>query len=66
MPLPTCSVSPPVSERPFSAPIIIQFDTFNGFDVVQRYGDYDETQFNSNSPKQFLFCRKTSETIVLA
>lgn len=38
---------------------------FNGLEVVQRYGDYDETPFNSNSPKQILFCRKTSETKVL-
>jgi hypothetical protein len=39
---------------------------FNGLEVVQRYGDYDETPFNGNSPKQILFCRKTSETKVPA
>jgi hypothetical protein len=30
---------------------------FNGLEVVQRYGDYDETPFSGNSPKQILFCR---------
>jgi 2-polyprenyl-3-methyl-5-hydroxy-6-metoxy-1,4-benzoquinol methylase len=31
---------------------------FNGLEIVQRYGDYDETPFSSNSPKQILLCRK--------
>ena len=30
---------------------------FNGLEVVQRYGNYDELPFTSNSPKQILLCR---------
>lgn len=28
-----------------------------GFDVMKRYGDYDEREFTSHSPKQILLCR---------
>lgn len=31
---------------------------FNGLQVVQRFGNYDETPFTDNSKKQILFCRK--------
>jgi len=29
----------------------------NGFDVVERYGDFDLSEFTSDSPKQVLFCK---------
>jgi SAM-dependent methyltransferase len=32
----------------------------NGLDVVRRYGDYDETSFADDSPKQILLCRNAS------
>jgi len=38
---------------------------FNGLEVVKRYGNYDETPFSSNSPKQILFCRSMSGTEVV-
>jgi SAM-dependent methyltransferase len=28
-----------------------------GFDVVERFGDYDETPFQASSPKQLVICR---------
>jgi hypothetical protein len=28
-----------------------------GFDVVERFGDFDESPFTANSPKQILLCR---------
>jgi 2-polyprenyl-3-methyl-5-hydroxy-6-metoxy-1,4-benzoquinol methylase len=34
---------------------------FNGLDVTKRYGDYDETPFKSDSPKQILLCRDASD-----
>jgi hypothetical protein len=37
MPLPTCSVSLPVSERPVSVPIIMQFDTFNRTEFLAAF-----------------------------
>jgi SAM-dependent methyltransferase len=33
---------------------------FNGLEVVQRFGNYDETPFGNNSPKQILLCRNAS------
>jgi 2-polyprenyl-3-methyl-5-hydroxy-6-metoxy-1,4-benzoquinol methylase len=30
---------------------------FNGLEVVERFGDYDESPFGNNSPKQILLCR---------
>jgi SAM-dependent methyltransferase len=32
---------------------------YNGFDVESKYGDYDESRFHGNSPKQIMVCRKT-------
>lgn len=29
----------------------------SGFDVIQRYGDYDKREFTSDAPKQILLCR---------
>jgi SAM-dependent methyltransferase len=54
-----------VNMRCFFPEELMALCRFNGLEVVQRYGDYDETPFNGNSPKQILFCRKTSETKVL-
>ncbi len=30
---------------------------YNGFDIEAKYGDYDETPFESHSPKQLIVCR---------
>jgi SAM-dependent methyltransferase len=54
-----------VNMRCFFPEELMALCRFNGLEVVQRYGDYDETPFNSNSPKQILFCRKTSEAKIL-
>jgi SAM-dependent methyltransferase len=35
---------------------------FNDLEVIQRVGDYDETPFTDDSPKQILFCRKKYES----
>ena len=34
---------------------------FNGLEVMQRFGDYDETPFTKDSAKQILLCRRTPE-----
>jgi SAM-dependent methyltransferase len=31
-----------------------------GFDVVQRFGDYDEAPFTKNAPKQIVLCRRSA------
>jgi SAM-dependent methyltransferase len=31
---------------------------FSGFEVVQRFGDYDQSPYTAASPKQVLLCRK--------
>jgi hypothetical protein len=31
--------------------------SWSGFEIVNRFGDYDERQFASDSPKQILLCR---------
>ncbi|MGE0634100.1 MAG: hypothetical protein AB7O96_16920, partial [Pseudobdellovibrionaceae bacterium] len=31
---------------------------YNGFEIVEKYGDFDESPFHSDSPKQILICRK--------
>jgi len=54
-----------VNMRCFFPEELMALCRFNGLEVMRRYGDYDETPFTSNSPKQILFCRKTSETKVL-
>lgn len=33
---------------------------FNGFKIVERFGDYDETPFSDTSPKQILVCEAIS------
>jgi hypothetical protein len=30
----------------------------NGFELVAKYGDFDESPFTSDSPKQLMLCRK--------
>jgi hypothetical protein len=48
-----------VDMRCFFPEELMALCSFNRLKVVQRYGDYDETPFVGNSPKQILFCRKT-------
>ena len=36
---------------------------FNGLDVVNRFGNYNETPFGPDSPKQILLCRKRTEKL---
>lgn len=31
---------------------------YNGFDIVDKFGDFDGSPFESNSPKQLIICRK--------
>jgi SAM-dependent methyltransferase len=31
---------------------------YNGFQIEHKYGNYDETSFNSTSPQQLIICRK--------
>jgi ubiquinone/menaquinone biosynthesis C-methylase UbiE len=38
----------------------------NGFDVVRRYGNYDETPFTKESPQQILFCRNKLGTKIIS
>jgi ubiquinone/menaquinone biosynthesis C-methylase UbiE len=47
-----------VNMRCFFPEELMTLCRFNRLEIVQRYGDYDETPFNSNSPKQILFCRR--------
>jgi SAM-dependent methyltransferase len=51
-----------VNMRCFFPEELLAICHLNGLEVAQRYGDYDETPFGSNSPKQILFCRKKPET----
>jgi ubiquinone/menaquinone biosynthesis C-methylase UbiE len=51
-----------VSMRCFFPEELLALCRFNGLDVVQRFGNYDETPFGSASPKQILFCRAAPET----
>ena len=32
----------------------------NGFQIEHKYGDYDETPFKPDSPKQIIVCRAVS------
>ncbi len=45
-----------VSMRCFFPEELLALCRFNGFDVVQRLGDYDGSPFTTQSPKQILFC----------
>ena len=51
-----------VNMRCFFPEELIALCRFSGLEVVERYGNYDETPFGSNSPKQILLCRKTLRT----
>lgn len=47
-----------VKMRCFFPEELLALCRFNGLEVTGRYGDYDESGFTDNSPKQILFCRK--------
>jgi hypothetical protein len=32
--------------------------TYNGFEIENKYGNYDESPFRGDSPKQIVICRK--------
>jgi len=49
-----------VSMRCFFPEELMALCRLNGLEVVRRCGDYDETPFSDNSPKQILFCRNSS------
>jgi len=37
--------------------------SYNGFTVDAKFGDYDETPFESSSPKQLVVCRPTHHPV---
>jgi 2-polyprenyl-3-methyl-5-hydroxy-6-metoxy-1,4-benzoquinol methylase len=47
-----------VNMRCFFPEELLALCQFNGLDVVRRYGNYDETPFRKDSPKQIILCRK--------
>jgi hypothetical protein len=47
-----------VSMRCFFPQELLALCRLAELDVIRRCGDYDESPFTSNSPKQILFCRK--------
>jgi SAM-dependent methyltransferase len=53
-----------VSMRCFFPEELMALCRFNGLEVGRRCGNYDETSFSTNSPKQILFCHNASETEV--
>jgi SAM-dependent methyltransferase len=46
-----------VNMRCFFPEELLALCRFHGLAVVNRFGDYDETEFSANSPKQILICR---------
>lgn len=47
-----------VNMRCFFPEELLALCRFNGLEVVQRFGSYDETPFSADSPKQILICRR--------
>jgi 2-polyprenyl-3-methyl-5-hydroxy-6-metoxy-1,4-benzoquinol methylase len=47
-----------VNMRCFFPEELLALCRFNGLTLIQRAGDYDESPFTHESPKQILFCRK--------
>ncbi|MEU3464283.1 class I SAM-dependent methyltransferase [Streptomyces sp. NPDC006733] len=52
-----CVRTKKVSMRCFFPEELAALCRLAGLDVVQRYGDYDQSPFTSTSPKQLLYCR---------
>jgi SAM-dependent methyltransferase len=51
-----------VRMRCFFPEELIALCKMGGFDVVERFGDYDESSFKATSPKQLLVCRPPRST----
>jgi 2-polyprenyl-3-methyl-5-hydroxy-6-metoxy-1,4-benzoquinol methylase len=51
-----------VNVRCFYPEELLALCRYNGLEVIQRFGDYDETPFEKNSPKQIVLCRKAPGT----
>ena len=49
-----------VNMRCFFPEELLALCRFNGLNLIQRVGDYDESPFSNDSPNQILFCRKLS------
>jgi SAM-dependent methyltransferase len=48
-----------VNMRCFFPEELLALCRFNGLEVIRRFGDYDESAFCNESPKQLLICRKS-------
>ncbi len=49
-----------VNMRCFFPEELLALCRLNGLEVVERFGDYDDSPFGDESPKQILICKKTA------